>query len=188
MNEHNILDDQESSPKDEQVRFAGFWIRFGATFIDELVMIPINLLITYNAIAMKSLPLLLMLSILKVVYKPLFEWQRGATPGKMVVGIGVVSEQFQSISAEQAMIRYLPWAIADLIAISASILLYQLPEFAEVTDYAGLLQLMENAPLQTVNQAYFFIFALLVGQLAFDPRYQGFHDKHAQTFVIYERK
>lgn len=78
-------------------RYAGFWIRFAALFLDGIILAPITVGVT-----MYLLPALmgndmgtqvlfqLGFTLLGIGYKAFFNGKYGATPGKMVAGIRVV--------------------------------------------------------------------------------------------------
>jgi len=186
--EHEILDDgfqQEPHPP-RQVRYAGFGIRLGAALIDSLVLVPLFFLNNHNATVIKSLPLMLFLTVLGAMYKPWLEWQKSATLGKMAAGIKVVDENYNDIELNHALTRYLPWVISAVLNLAINFSIYQMPEFQEVDTFIGIGELVQDSSYQYVNQAYSFIFMLLVGSLIIDVKKQGFHDKHAGTYVIYD--
>ena len=88
-----------ASPEDlENVEYAGFWIRVGASLIDFLVLLPVVGLSIFNMMSIKSMSLMLVLTIAGAIYKPYFEWKKGATIGKSAVGIKVVNMNFEPIT------------------------------------------------------------------------------------------
>jgi uncharacterized RDD family membrane protein YckC len=102
------------------VHFAGFWIRFAAKFVDGLVMavilvplyIPMVLAVVRQAESEPS-PMVLILQLLtnlaqvavSLGYNTFFIGKYGATPGKMVCGIKVVSPTGEKISYARALGR-----------------------------------------------------------------------------------
>lgn len=94
MSDH-ILDENydDLDGEERNYRFAGFWIRVGATIVDILVMLPFVGLSFYILLVLKSLPLMIVITVIMAAYKPLMEYQYGATLGKMAVGIKVVNEE-----------------------------------------------------------------------------------------------
>lgn len=168
----------------EETPYAGFWIRVGASLIDFLILLPIVFLGTYNSLHIKSIFLMLILAIISVLYKPLLEWEKSATLGKMAVGIKLVDSRMNDISLNQAIKRYFPWIISYLVSTTMNILLFTHPEFPLIDDFMELGVLMEGTPINTINTVYSFIFMILLGSLAFDSKKQGFHDKYADTYCI----
>lgn len=169
----------------KQDDYAGFWIRVGATLVDFLALLPLTAFAVYNSISIKSLPLLILASILSAMYKPIMEWQKSATLGKMALGLKVVNvEDGASISLGQSLNRYFPWIISFAISLSLNIFLFLDPSFQDITGFIELSKLTSENPLNTINTVYSFIFIGVVGSLAFDNRKQGLHDKFAGTYVV----
>ncbi|MBU1054993.1 MAG: RDD family protein [Proteobacteria bacterium] len=110
-------------------RYGGFWIRYGAKFIDGLILIiPYFLIIFFM---MKYLipkgspkdPLLiltttagpLLLVLFSVAYNTWFIGKYAATPGKMACGLKVITSDNEKVTYTRALGRYfaemLSWAI-----------------------------------------------------------------------------
>ncbi|MEJ2701101.1 MAG: RDD family protein [Sedimentisphaerales bacterium] len=75
-----------SEPTEGYSRPAGFWIRFGAQIVDFFVLIPVVVLSYWNTFALKSMIVLVLISVPGLVYKPFMESFFGATLGKMAWG------------------------------------------------------------------------------------------------------
>lgn len=106
------------------VRYAGFWIRFGAKLIDGLIMMIVTLPFSFifpiqfvfNPGSMPDFTKILaqqgIIALLNVLVAMLYTWlmvgRYGATLGKMLVGIKVVTPDGQRISYLRAFARY--WA------------------------------------------------------------------------------
>ena len=140
--------------KDENLEYAGFWIRTAAVLIDTLVLVLIiwpPLIAIYgmdyfdpSRTGMVAGTADAMLSWgLPIVFTIAFWFYKQATPGKMVVAIKVVDEKTgHAMSFGQAVGRYAGYVIS------------------------------------TIPLGLGFIWA------AFDPRKQGWHDKLAGTVVV----
>lgn len=168
----------------ENARFAGFWVRLGASLIDSLILLPFILLNFYNSLNIKSLPLMLVLTSVFSIYKPYLEWKKSATFGKMAMGIKVVDESLNNISGEQAIKRYFPWIISFIFSIIVSIQMFTSPEFQEVNKFLELGTITSGSPMNSISTFYNIIFIILVGSLIFNAKKQGFHDKFAGTYCI----
>ncbi len=168
----------------ENVKFAGFWIRVGASLIDALVMLPIIGLSTYNSLNIKSLPLMLLLSVIAFLYKPYLEWKKSATLGKLAVGIRVVDYSMNNISLDQAIKRYFPWIGSFLISMTINLILFTSEEFKDVDEFLELGLLIKESPINSISSIYNFVFIIVIGAVIFDKRKQGFHDKYAETYCI----
>lgn len=78
-----ILDETLIPQDNVQVKYGGFWPRLGALVLDGIILAPITFGITYyNISTWKSIPLLALISIIGVAYKPVMEHMYGATLGK----------------------------------------------------------------------------------------------------------
>lgn len=182
-----VLDDGfgvSNAPTLENVEFAGFWIRVGATLIDFLVLLPLVGLGIYNSLSIKSIPLMILITLLSALYKPLMEYRMNATVGKMAVKIRLVNDQMQGISLEQAILRYVPWLISNVIAIALNFEIYSSSRFADVDSFVELNALSQGSTIGLINSIYGVIFLIILLTVAFDMRKQGLHDKLANTYVI----
>ncbi|MBX2840207.1 MAG: RDD family protein [Flammeovirgaceae bacterium] len=185
MNE-SILDAElaDNSEGFENVEYAGFWIRVGASLIDFLVLLPVVGLGIYNMLSIKSMLLMLVLTIAGAIYKPYFEWKKGATIGKSAVGIKVVNMDLMPITLNQVVARYFPWIINYALSLILDFYLFSSPEFNSTTDFVEIGLITEGLPLEGINRVYSFIFLIMVGSLIFDKFKQGVHDKAAKTYCI----
>ncbi len=188
--EESILDDEllNGDMLLKGASFAGFWIRLGAALIDFIVLVPIIILSTYNSLDVKSMLLMFVLNALAFLYKPLLEWKRSATLGKIVVGIKLVDESMNDIDLDMAIRRYLPWIISFAISTATNIFLFTSPEFQDIDQFTELGFLTRQMPLYWVGSLYNLIFLAIIGSLVFDSKKQGFHDKYARTFCIHVNK
>lgn len=105
-----------------EMRYAGFWIRFGAKLVDGMIMMIITLPFSFmfgfqialNPMKMPDLSTIIlqqsMLLFLGMTVRLLYTWlmvgRYGATFGKMAVGIKVVTADGQRVSYARAFARY----------------------------------------------------------------------------------
>jgi uncharacterized RDD family membrane protein YckC len=173
--------------KNESInQFAGFWIRVGASLIDACVYLPLVGLNMYNLYEIKSLPLQLLIILILAIYKPFMEFRYGATLGKMAVKIKVVNANFQPLTLSQAIVRYSPWLLSQIISFISTVLLYLSPSFHEVSTMAevGALQNEVFSPFIATTASFLVLVSCII--VAFDSRKQGLHDMLANTFCIYK--
>ncbi len=95
------------------VEYAGFWIRFLAGFIDGLVLLIPNIVLS---LAVEGLGGLLLQIALGLVYTVGFWVAQGATPGKMAVGIKITTVDGAEIDFGKALLRYFGY-IASTITL-----------------------------------------------------------------------
>lgn len=186
--ENQVLDDEfvfnKTKPK---VKWAGFWIRVLASFIDVVAYAPLIGLNIYNLNTIRSLPLQLLINLLTIAYKPYMEYHYGATLGKMAVGIKVVNKDFEQITLSQSLLRYIPLGIGQLISIVATILVFQHPDFPATSGWLEVGALQNEvvpASLNSISSLLLFASCIVV---AFTDRKQGVHDMIANTYCIYKR-
>ncbi len=180
--DQQVIDDKNGYQ--EEIEYAGLWIRLGAAVIDTLVLIPIIGLSMYNQFDIKSLTLLYVLTVLSALYKPLMEWRFGATLGKMACKIKVVNEDLKPISIDQSFGRYAPWAISVVIQLLVATQIFMDPGFKAADTFIEIGVIAQNSPLNNVSSIYNLIFFIIVGWLIVDKKKQGVHDKIAKTFCI----
>lgn len=181
-----ILDDEFEF--EHQVRYAGFWIRFGASLIDSLVMIPIVLLTFYDMMMLKSFAFYVVISIIGALYKPLMEHYYGATLGKMAVGIKVVDSTFHRIDLETAFLRALPWLFNQVISLVSMYFIFFTVGFQDVEGFMEFAEFQQNVNdpvswLSTLSSLFLIVSGIVI---ATNDYAQGLHDKIANTYVIYK--
>ena len=183
-----MIEINENYNSNEKVHYASLWLRIGAALVDGLVTSPIGFVIIYNFLTTKSFPLMIFLTILTMLYKPLMEWRYGATLGKMAFKIKVVNEEKGLISIDQAFGRYMPWIINHILSLISYSYIFQTTAFLEMDSVFNMDALSISSPIETANTIYFYIFLALIGSLIYDKKKQGVHDKIAKTLVIKVRQ
>lgn len=188
MMENTILDDnlfKEGGKEIIPLRFAGFWIRFVASFLDGLILMPLAIVNVFAIIYFKSIPLYVLVLLLSAAYKPIFEFRFGATLGKMAIDLKVVNEKFQKISLEQAILRAVPFLLSSIMGI-LMILFIDTSTFEENIGFFEFGEIVQNSSyywLENISNLILLISCLVV---AFDTRKQGLHDKLAKTYCVYK--
>jgi len=173
----------------EEVEYAGFWIRLGASLIDMLVMIPIIAISMYNQFNIKSLALLFILTLISSLYKPLLEFKYGATLGKMACKIKVVNKDLKGITIDQSFIRYVPWGIIAMIQLMGATLVFKDPGFASADTFTALGEIGQNIPLAVIsNYTWWVLFIIITITVVINKKKQGLHDKMAKTLCIKVKK
>lgn len=119
--EDQILDTPVGVQK--QLKYAGFWIRFGAYFIDAVILSIVNYAVIFLfmggfASTEPNIPLQLAMALLGIVYFIVMESStRQATVGKMAVGIKVGNERGEQISLANALGRYFAKILSAIILL-----------------------------------------------------------------------
>ena len=170
---------------------AGFWIRVGASIIDFLVFFPIVILSYWNMFNLKSIPVLVLISLPGLIYKPFMEAFFGATLGKMACGIRVVDSKKQKLSLVNAYVRFIPFIAQAALALTGSIIFYNMPVFESIHSFADFSQYQQELKQQGntfVDTAGLIINILIVIDclfVAFSFRKRALHDMLAESYCIY---
>jgi len=115
------------------VKFGTFWPRFWALVIDGLVLAILSPIVIYNETEWKSSTLMIAITLIQIGYKSFFEYQYGATPGKMALNLKVVNYQFTKASLQEILLRNIFQITAGIFSISKSLYLFQQPGFLEAS-------------------------------------------------------
>ena len=103
-----------------QARFGGFWVRFGALFLDGLIMSPLTLGLYFGALAFypaavlprsedSLLPRLVYYLAsygIQALYEVFFIGRFGGTPGKLICGLRVVRSDGSRVTYARALGRW----------------------------------------------------------------------------------
>jgi uncharacterized RDD family membrane protein YckC len=179
--------DEESIIPEADIVFAKFGSRFGASLIDGVIIILVNLPITYLNVTQWKIPTVYILtSLILICYKPFLEYRYGATLGKMAVGIVVVGYQFQKVTLREELRRVSFYIVPNIIQEIMTLKIYFSDDLKRIGSYSDY-----NNYVTGSNPALFIlniiVFALLVADcIVFlsDGQNRSLHDMYAGTFVI----
>lgn len=185
MQNDSILDDDNDAKQDPEL--AGFWIRFGASILDSLFLIPLTVLGFFAFAYIKDFYLYAFLALITFIYKPLMEGVWGATLGKMVCKLKVTDIDYRKLSFSKALVRSIPWLFVSLSGLMEQYSLFSLDDFINADGYLEILVVQSRLRPQTI--VYVFQFILLVSGLfiAFKPR-RGLHDYIAGSLCVIKKK
>lgn len=183
-----ILD--ENIEESNNHNYAGFWARFGASFLDGIIMLPLGLAYLLILVDINFVAISLATSLIATLYKPYLEGKYGATWGKMAVGIKVLKTDGTDISFNESFKRFaLPWGYAGVISI---IMMYNVHAAAATLEngvgFMEFAQLSSQQPaiissLSSVSNLLYLVFGL---SIAFEKTKRGIHDKIGGTIVVYK--
>jgi len=181
-----ILDQQPIEQNSSTVKYAGFWIRFVAVLLDGLILAPITIGFGYfNMISLKSIPLLVLLTIVGLAYKPVMEHMYGATLAKMAFKLKVVGSDFQQASLNTILLRNIFNILPGLVSLIFSIQMFTDPEFLDVTGFQDFAiysnQIQSSQAMSIINFSLMFIDSIMLG---IDEQKRSLHDRIAGTYVI----
>lgn len=173
-------------PMEGYSRPAGFWIRFGAYFIDGLIFIPIVILSIWNTYSLKSLPMLILISLPGLIYKPFMESFFGATLGKMACGIKVIDDDGKKLSLFTAYVRYFPFLISIGVTLAGQLIIFSSPQFQSAT---SMIEIGEAQRANFLTPVGYVVSVLVIIECvfaAFTFRKRALHDMLAESFCVYK--
>lgn len=118
---------KEGAALPASMRYAGFWIRFGATAVDMVLLLVVSLplqLMTGGASLFNNdggiglifiVVITLIGYLIPIVYETWFLGKYGATPGKMAFGLRVVRADGAAIAYSRALSRYFAEILSAMI-------------------------------------------------------------------------
>jgi uncharacterized RDD family membrane protein YckC len=167
--------------------YVGFWPRFGALFIDGLLLGVVNLLLQWLIPESKSILLLVIVGSIPIVYHLILEYNYGATLGKMALGIKIVSYELQAPSIIHIFFRNLIYS-----AIQAASIIIEIQSNSAVyeTNQVGI-----DNPLEIFSSPQFLmtmifgvsVIVIYIIELVFlltDDKFRSLHDRIGRTYVV----
>lgn len=166
--EENILD--APSLENTEIHKAKLWRRLLASIIDVFILILISLIL--GILDLGNLYLIIFLVIL-IGYKLGMEYMYGATIGKLIFRIRIVTLKMESATLFQVIVRNSIIVANQLIKI---LMAYRVIGYEEAFDIA--------VPFVLVQVLFGLIFCIDVIVLLFNRNDQALHDLMAKTIVI----
>jgi uncharacterized RDD family membrane protein YckC len=166
--------------------YAGFWNRFGALIIDGLVLAPVTIGITYfNATNWKSVEMLILLSLVGIIYKPLMEFRFGATLGKMAMRMKVVNLDYEAPSLQEVMLRNIFHLLGSIFTLIFTISVYLDPQFEYVDGFGAYSAFVNSFMILQVISWVNGLISIVDGiVLIADKESRSLHDRIGKTYVI----
>ena len=167
------------------IRPAGFWIRVLAALIDAVVLLPLTALLALSSGILPGALSVILDDVPGLIYKPFLESRFGATLGKMACGIMVVDYRGRRPTLSVAVMRALPFLLANALGIAAGIYFLTMPGDGATRTVQEFMELMQKNPVFTIQQVWGFVVMLDCLVVALDVRKRAVHDMIAGTFCIY---
>ena len=166
--------------------YGGFWVRLGALLIDGLVLAPFIYGVGYfNIIHWKSLEVLVLISLIGMMYKPLMEFKYRATLGKMAFRLIVTNSIFEPPSVNDILMRNIFHIVGTILSLLATVVIYQADGFEYID---GWLEYSAFANQFIGNQvvSWLIIIIMLIDMVVLigDNKKCSLHDKIGKTYVI----
>jgi uncharacterized RDD family membrane protein YckC len=168
----------------------GFWRRLFARMLDELLLSIIVLPLTiYNMLSWKIYGLYVAAHVTVILYKPLFEYKYGATPGKMALDLQCVNNEIQNITLMQAFTRNIFFTLSAVINIVTAYMVFNADGFADATDIIALTTLQKRFTVISALGMLMGLIVLVDGIMLISNRRKiSLHDRIAGTMVVVPQK
>jgi uncharacterized RDD family membrane protein YckC len=173
-------------PMEGYSRPAGFWIRAGVTVIDYLIFIPIGILSFWNTYSLKSIVVLVLISLPGLLYKPFMESFFGATLGKMSCKIKVIDDNGKKLSLFNAYIRFLPFLVLAGVSLASQLILFSSSQFQSVKSWTELSQAQQGNFMVVISYPATLLVLIDCIMVAFTFRKRALHDMMADSFCVYK--
>jgi uncharacterized RDD family membrane protein YckC len=165
--------------------YATIWERLLALLIDGLIIGVITFPINYfNETSFKSFSLFVIFAVVGMIYKPLLEFKYGATLGKMVMKISIVTTSFEPINLIQAILRNVFALVSNTYAIVLTFIIFSSPDFANVTTFTEYNALSVSFTSHWAIGIYGLIVLIDIICLLANNQKRSLHDRIGQTLVI----
>lgn len=181
-----ILDSPLQQPAERQVTYGNFWPRLGALFLDGLIVgLPTFAVTYFNVVSWKSSAILILITVISTVYKPLMEYLYGATLGKMALNLRVVNLDFQKANLTEILFRNIFNIGSNVFTIISMLIIFNSVEFQAVTGYMEFNKIVASQSGSTIIRGI----SAAIGLTEFiclitDKQKRALHDRIGKTYVI----
>ena len=173
-----------AEPMEGYSRPAEFWIRVGAYIIDGLIFIPIMILGGWNIFSLKSIPVLVLISLPGLIYKPFMESFFGATLGKMSCKIKVIDDNGKKLSLFGAYVRFFPFLILAGISLAGQLIVFSSPQFQSATSMMEISEALKGNFLVPIRKVVALLVLIECVFAAFTFRKRALHYRLADSFCV----
>lgn len=171
-----------------QYKYVGFWPRFGAVIIDGIILSVAAYIFSLALSFLNESINSIVTTILYVSYYFFLEYKYGATPGKMVFGIKIVTHELQPLTVNNVLLRNIFNFSSDL----ANLIIQLYTSYAVTESDIGIGGFGSIAdiftPQLTIYTVYLVAsFILNIVDLIFlltDEKYRSLHDRIGKTYVV----
>ncbi|SFX89316.1 RDD family protein [Cytophaga hutchinsonii] len=185
--QQEIIDVLSEEAEADNVVYATFWKRVGATLLDGLILSPVNYgLIFLSMVYYKIYVLAVLSGMVHLVYKLYMEKKYGQTLGKMVVRIKVTGDAFQPLDYAQTLKRNYYYVLSMIFSAIICMNLFSTEAFQHADTYMELMkaQQMQAPVYKYLQYAFSGVFFIDILFMLNDDRKKTVHDRWGNTVVI----
>lgn len=186
--ENSSLDEDLLHSNEQRMEYASFGQRAGATLVDVLCLAPVIGAVFYNNLNMKNMPLMLVLSLVMIAYKPFMEWRYSKTVGKMALNIKVADANGDKASLQAILLRNVFGIVAGVLSLISSYALYSNEDFLNAETFMEMSMVQqENDPIGAIASVPSLAYFLGLFVMFANNRKQCLHDIIGSTTVLSEK-
>lgn len=179
----NLLNDFE----EPQYTYVGFWPRFGALFIDALILIAVSYFIKLPLQELDNeLVVLIVTAMVPLFYHLLLEYKFAATLGKMLLKIKIVNYEMQPPTLSNIILRNIIYIGLQFVSFGKDLYNYYKAQSFEFDQLDGLASYF--TPMVIVGLFYSAgVFVIYIIELVFllnDQKHRALHDRIGKTYVV----
>ncbi|MBX9783108.1 MAG: RDD family protein [Chitinophagaceae bacterium] len=179
--EESLLDDFQ----EPDYKFVGFWSRFGARFIDGIILRVFSFILSAVTAQWGSPYLVAFTSLLPLFYQPVMEYIYGASVGKMALGIKVVNYDLEKLTLSNVVLRNILYFALQFTMICFTVYYYYIYD----TENSVLPNLFNSLSDGVSWAAVYAILlaALFITEIIFlltDEKFRALHDRIGKTYVV----
>lgn len=166
-----------------QIENASFKIRLKATLFDTIILLVLTPIVFYNVTKWKSVPILIVISLIGISYKILMEYKFGATFGKMIAKIRVTNYEYGKADIIEILQRNLFQIGLVSINLFLSFIVFKMQEFESVVSYRDYTLLLAKTGYSKLSTIFTIFIVLEACYMFYDKQKRTIHDIIGRTFV-----
>ncbi len=179
----NLLNDFE----EPQYSYVGFWPRFGALFIDGIILVAVSYLLRLPLAEVdNNLVVLIVTAIVPLFYNLFLEYRYGATLGKMLLKIKIVNYELLPPTISNVILRNIIYIGLQFISFGIDLNSYFRTQSSDPGDFTGFSSYL--TPEVIIGLIYgACVFVIYIIELVFllnDQKCRALHDRIGKTYVV----
>lgn len=179
----NLLNDFE----EPQYSYVGFWPRFGALFIDAIILWVFNYLLGFPLSELdNNLVVIILTAAIPLFYNLFLEYKYGATLGKMLLKIKIVNYELQPPTINNIVLRNIIYIGVQFVSFGTDLNNYFKSQSSDPFGFTGFDSFFTPAIIIGLiySAGVFVIYIIELVFLLTDPKYRALHDRIGKTYVV----
>ena len=167
--------------------YVGFWPRFGALFLDGILITVFNLVTDWMMPEKNNLVLIVLFGSVPLFYHLILEYHYGATVGKMALGIRIVSYELKPPTFQHIFLRNLIYLVIQAGGIAIEIQTMYGNSESQLDMFSSPMDLFSTPAVVMALVLAVSVFVIYLIELIFlltDEKYRSLHDRIGKTYVV----